>query len=242
MFADKWQGAPLRTLFDRVVSMPPTRPNSLSQAQYADLLAYILSAGGLRAGATALSPDRQALGQIVLGPVAPPTSVAATAAAPARAPAGPVRTAPPAEWKTYGGDLAITRYSPIDQIDASNFSTLQVAWRLNTDGFGPRPDSLFSATPLMVGGVLYTTAGTSRAVVALKADTGELLWMHREDEGTRGLNAPRNGAGRGLSYWSSADGADQRILYVTPGYRLVALDARTGIPPSPASAPTASSI
>ena len=58
----------------------------------------------------------------------------------------------------------------------------------------------------MVGGVLYTTAGTRRAVVALNAATGEMLWMHTEDEGARGQNAPRSGAGRGVAYWSSADG------------------------------------
>ena len=82
----------------------------------------------------------------------------------------------------------------------------------------------------MVGGVLYTTAGTRRAVVALNAATGELLWMHAEDEGVRGQNAPRSGAGRGVAYWSSADGSDQRIIYVTPGYRMIALNARTGVP------------
>jgi quinoprotein glucose dehydrogenase len=133
-----------------------------------------------------------------------------------------------AEWKTYGGDLASMRYSSLDQINKDNFSTLRVAWRLNTNAFGPRPDHLYSATPLMVGGVLYTTAGTRRDVVALNAATGELLWMHAEDEGIRGQNASRTGAGRGVSYWSSADGSDQRIIYVTPGYQMIALNARTG--------------
>jgi quinoprotein glucose dehydrogenase len=134
------------------------------------------------------------------------------------------------EWKTYGGDLASTRYSPLDQINKDNFSKLQIAWRLDTDLFGPRPDTLYSATPLVVGGVLYTTAGTRRAVVALNAATGELLWMHAEDEGARGSNAARSGAGRGVSYWASADGSDQRIVYVTPGYRMIALNAKTGVP------------
>lgn len=137
--------------------------------------------------------------------------------------------APGAEWPTYGGDLASTRYSPLDQINKDNFSTLEIAWRLKTDFLGPRPDTLYSATPLLINRVLYTTAGTRRAAVALNAATGEMLWMHTEDEGPRGQAAPRQGAGRGVSYWSSADGTDQRILYVTPGYRLIALDAKTGI-------------
>ena len=72
--------------------------------------------------------------------------------------------------------------------------------------------------------------GTRRAVVALNPATGEVLWHHVEDEGERGQSAPRQGAGRGLSYWSSADGSDQRIIYVTPGYRMIALNAKTGVP------------
>src|SRR6188768_49648 len=84
------------------------------------------------------------------------------------------------DWPTYGGTLASTRYSPLDQINASNFSTLEIAWRLKTDIFGPKPDFLFQATPLMVGGVVYSTAGARRAVVALDAGSGELLWAHTE--------------------------------------------------------------
>ena len=80
----------------------------------------------------------------------------------------------------------------------------------------------------MVNGVVYSTAGSRRAVVALDAATGELLWMHSEREGERGDNAPRNSSGRGLAYWS--DGREERILYVTPGYRLIALNAKTGVP------------
>ena len=80
----------------------------------------------------------------------------------------------------------------------------------------------------MVNGVLYSTAGTRRAVVALDAATGELLWMHSENEGERGEAAPRQLSGRGLAYWT--DGKEERILYVTPGYRLIALDAKTGVP------------
>jgi quinoprotein glucose dehydrogenase len=132
------------------------------------------------------------------------------------------------EWPTYGADLGNTHYSPLDQIDAANFSKLQVAWRLKTDNFGPRPETNLQSTPLMVRGVLYTTAGTRRAVVAANAATGEVLWMHSEDEGARGANAPRQLSGRGLAYWT--DGREERILYVTPGYRLIALSAKTGSP------------
>ena len=132
------------------------------------------------------------------------------------------------EWRTYGGDLGNTHYSALEQISASNFNKLQLAWRFKTDSLGPRPEYNFESTPLMVNGVVYTTAGTRRAVVALDAGTGELMWMHSEREGARGNNAPRQLSGRGLAYWT--DGKEERILYVTPGYRLIALDAKTGVP------------
>ena len=132
------------------------------------------------------------------------------------------------EWSTYGGDLGNTRYAPLDQISAANFNTLEVAWRFKTDNLGPRPEFNLQSTPLVVRGRLYSTGGTRRAVVALDAATGELLWVHSEDEGARGASAPRQLSGRGLAYWS--DGKEERILYVTPGYRLLALDAKTGNP------------
>src|SRR5262245_61414612 len=130
------------------------------------------------------------------------------------------------EWRTYGGDLGHTRYAPLDQINAANFSRLEVAWRFKTDNLGPRPETQLESTPLMVNGVLYSTGGTRRAVVALDAATGELLWTHAEREGPRGTAAPRQLSGRGLAYW--AQGNDERILYVTPGYQLVALNAKNG--------------
>jgi quinoprotein glucose dehydrogenase len=132
------------------------------------------------------------------------------------------------EWRSYGADLASTRYKPFDQINKDNFNNLEVAWRFKTDNLGPRPEFNFQSTPLMVGGWIYTTAGTRRAVVALDAATGEMKWMHSEDEGKRGEEAPRQLSGRGLAYWS--DGRSARIIYVTPGYRMKALDARTGAP------------
>src|SRR5581483_8563289 len=132
------------------------------------------------------------------------------------------------EWRTYGGDLGHTRYSPLDQINGANFNQLEVAWRFKTDNLGPRREYQLEATPLMANGVLYSTAGSRRAAIALDAATGELLWVHSEREGARGANAPRQLSGRGLAYWT--DGREERILYVTPGYRLIALNARTGAP------------
>ena len=131
------------------------------------------------------------------------------------------------EWPSYAADLAGTRYRPLDQINASNFNDLEIAWRIKTDNFGDRPEYKLEGTPLMVNGTLYATAGSRRAVIALDPATGELLWIHGEHEGARGGAAPRQLSGRGLAYWS--DGHDARILYVTPGFRLICLDAKTGV-------------
>ena len=130
------------------------------------------------------------------------------------------------EWRSYGGDTGNTRYSPLDQINAGNFNKLELAWHFRTESLGPRPEFNLEGTPLMANGIIYATAGTRRAVVALDAATGELLWVHGEPEGERGRNAPRQLSGRGLSYWT--DGREERVLYVTPGYRLIALNAKTG--------------
>ena len=177
---------------------------------------------------------------------------AARAAGAGRAPAGaaaaqtgrqgaPATTGPSTGWPTYGSNLASHRYSPADQITKDNFNRLGIAWRLKTDFLGPRPDTLYSATPLVVDRVLYTTAGMRRAAIALNAATGEMLWMHSEDEGrARAERAPKLAPAAALPT-GPANGADRRVIYVTPGYRLLALDAKTGTR-SRHSAKTAPSI
>lgn len=148
-------------------------------------------------------------------------------------PAAAQRGAVGGQWPTYGGDLGHTRYAPLDQITADNFAELEVAWRFKTDNLGPVAEFRFQSTPLVVDGVLYSTAGSRRAVIALDAATGELKWVYSMDEGPRGAAAPRQLSGRGLAYWpGDGEGAAARIVYVTPGYRLIALDVATGRPVS----------
>ena len=131
------------------------------------------------------------------------------------------------EWPDYSGDLRGSKYSPLDQINASNFNQLQVAWRFKTDNLGPRPEYKLEGTPVMVKGMLYTTGGTRRSVVSLDGRTGEVNWVHSMREGRRAAVSPRQLSGRGVSYWTDGKG-DERVIYVTTGYRLVALDAKTG--------------
>jgi len=112
------------------------------------------------------------------------------------------------EWPHYTADVRGNRYSPLDQINGANFNKLE-------------------GTPLMVKGVLYTTGGTRRSVIALDAKTGETIWTHSLREGKRAAVSPRQLSGRGVSYWTDGRG-DERIVYVTTGYRLVELNAKTG--------------
>ncbi|MBM3729171.1 MAG: c-type cytochrome, partial [Acidobacteria bacterium] len=201
-FTANWNRQPLLSLANRIrITMPPAAPRSLSTAEVTDLVSYLLRMNDVKPGGVALN--------LPLG--------------------GPaVRGGANTSWTTYGADLASTRYSPLDQINKDNFAQLRVAWRLKTNNLGPIPDRLYSATPLLVDGVMYTTAGSARSVVALNPGTGQMLWMYQLDEGERGQFAPRRGAGRGLSYWASVAGVDRRIIFVTPGYRMIALNAKTG--------------
>jgi quinoprotein glucose dehydrogenase len=133
------------------------------------------------------------------------------------------------DWPHYTADMRGTKYSPLDQINASNFNKLEVAWRFKTDSLGPRPEYKLEGTPLAINGVLYATGGTRRSVVALDGKTGEQIWQHSLREGLRAGLSPRQLSGRGLSYWTDGRG-DERILYVTTGYRLVELNAKNGAP------------
>ena len=133
------------------------------------------------------------------------------------------------EWPTYTADLYGSKYRPLGQINASNFAKLEIAWRFKTDNLGTRPEYKLEGTPLMVNGVIYATGGTRRDVVALDAKTGELNWVHSMREGLRAAISPRQLSGRGLAFWSDGKG-DDRVIYVTTGYRLVELDARDGRP------------
>jgi quinoprotein glucose dehydrogenase len=141
----------------------------------------------------------------------------------------PAAQRPPGEWRSYGAEEKSTRYSPLDQITRDNVKNLQVAWTWKFDNYGtPGEVVTTETTPLMVNGVLYFTAGARRTVVAADAATGQTLWVYRPNEGERFDRAPRK-VHRGVAYWSDGR-ADERIVYVTPGFNLVSLDAKTGQP------------
>src|SRR5471032_1196875 len=111
------------------------------------------------------------------------------------------------DWPMYFADPSGSRYSPQDQINASNFNKLEVAWHFKTDSLGSKPEFKLEGTPIEVNGTVYATAGSRRDVVALDARTGELKWVYSLNEGIRASNfAPRQLSGRGVSYWTDGNG------------------------------------
>src|SRR4051812_8388646 len=200
-FLKKWGALPQQVLelFTKG-SMPPTNPGGLSNSDYAGAVARTRRANGLPV-------EPSDLGSLASLPPAPKLQ----------------------EWLSNRADAASTSYSPLTQINRDNVSKLRIAWRWKSDNFGPTPEFYYRVTPLMADGVLYVTAGVRRTVVAIDATNGETLWIYRLDEGARGTSGPRRHSGRGVAFWrSTVAGEASRIYTISPGFQLIALDARTG--------------
>lgn len=143
---------------------------------------------------------------------------------------GPVIDA--GDWPHYARDLAATKYSPLDQIDADNIESLEIVWtwesadyRLTGEQEGAGVNPNFQATPIKIGARLYTSTNLGQAV-ALDPATGQEIW--RYDPYARGLRGTPSGrSNRGVAYWS--DGSTERIL-LGSGQYLISLDAATGEP------------
>jgi len=132
------------------------------------------------------------------------------------------------EWRYLGGDAGHTRSSQLNQINASNFDKLKVAWIFRGDNFGPGLEFTARSTPVYADGMLYTVIGQRRQVVAIDAASGETKWTFREPETSRYYRSPRTDFGKGVAY-AKVDG--RGIIYIsTPGFFLWALDAETGRP------------
>ena len=227
-FISKWKDQTMKALYSLTKNtMPKTNPNSLDDESYAALVAFMLNANGFPPGGTELVSGQDKLDHITMG-VPPALSRNSLAFTPTNF--DPTPPSIEAEWLQHRGDCASTNYSGLDQITRDNVSHLKVVWRWKTDNFGPGPEFYFKATPLMANGVLYTTAGLSRTVAAIDAQTGETLWTYRYDEKQRKTSVPRQNSGRGVAYWASPDRSKDRIVYITPGFQLIALDANTGKP------------
>ena len=134
------------------------------------------------------------------------------------------------EWRFYGGDGGHTQYTGLDQIDRDNVTELQVAWRWKAENSAAGPFFNFESTPIMIGGILYTTTGASE-VAAVDAETGQTMWLFTpppKASGDTERSLSPQGSGRGVAYWT--DGEQARIFHSVSDGRLVALDANTGEP------------
>jgi len=218
-FRERWDDLPLAEFFDLTMqTMPVTKPAGLSETGYTDVVAYILNRNAYAAGTAELVADADTLSAIAF--VEPQRS------APLALGAVTESTGLTVEWLHHRGDAGSMNYSALDLINRDNVGDLEVAWRWRSDNFGPVSWPNLETTPLMAGGVLYATAGIRRAVVAIDAESGETLWMYRIDEGERGDHAPRKGPGRGVAYRRDAE--QETVYVISPGYHLIALDAKTG--------------
>jgi quinoprotein glucose dehydrogenase len=128
------------------------------------------------------------------------------------------------QWQSYSAENGSTGYSSADLINRDNVKNLQVAWSWKFDNFGATNTEV---TPIMVNGILYFPLSPRRTIVAADAGTGETLWTWRPPQDERETRAARTYA-RGVGYWKEGD--EERIITITPGFRLVALDLKTGIP------------
>ncbi|MDG2090300.1 MAG: PQQ-binding-like beta-propeller repeat protein [Gammaproteobacteria bacterium] len=204
-----WVGRSAQELHDQLSrTMPAENPGGLNTQQYLDVTAFLLETARIDLPENATSAMFSSI------QIDPPSQI--------------MTSGETVNWTHLGGDEASTRYSPLEQINADNVESLEVAWMFDIGPFGPFPETDSVTTPLMVDGILYATAGATRNIVALDPSTGQLLWMWRPQEGERFTVAPRKGSGKGLSYYNNA--GQETIFTVTPGYYLVALNARTGLP------------
>jgi len=205
-----WLGRPASELHQRIRgTMPADSPGSLTDAQYLEATAQVLSLAGMN------TPEGE-------------VTTATLARIPVTPREGTAVKTPEVPWTDINGNLASQRFTALDQIRPDNFSKLKVAWSWSTAPFGPSPEFRNVSSPLMVDGTLYVTVGATRDVAAIDARTGQLLWLWRSREGERFDKAPRKNSGRGLAYWRGDKGG--RIITVTPGYYMVALNPATGEP------------
>lgn len=207
----EWSGQSAARLFDVTrQTMPGETPGSLSEAEYLAVVAYMLDLAGVPRPAGTLQ-------------------TAALAGIAIEVPTGEQDVLPDVSWEHYGGSLYASRYAPLDDINAGNVGTLEIAWRWSAANFGPVPEIRNVSMPIMRDGKIFMGAGATRNIVAIDAETGQTLWMWRPDEGERYAQAARKDSGKGVSYYQGADGR-RRVIAVTPGYYLVSLNADTGLP------------
>src|SRR5215475_8156880 len=137
------------------------------------------------------------------------------------------------EWRHYGGDGGSTKYSPLDQINKENAGKLKIAWTWDSPDLPLQKENRMlssfanEATPLMIGGRLYTSTSLSQ-VAAIDAATGQTIWTFDPEAYKAGRPANLGFVHRGVTYWT--DGKQERVYVATADAYLLAIDAKTGKP------------
>jgi PQQ-dependent dehydrogenase (methanol/ethanol family) len=129
------------------------------------------------------------------------------------------RAQDPKQWVMQQGDNANTRYSKLNQINATNAGKLQVAWTFSTGVLRGHEGG-----PLVVGDVMYVHAPFPNTVYALDLNNdGKILWQYepRQDPNVIPIMCCDT-VNRGVAY------ADGKIFLHQADTTLVALDAKTG--------------
>ena len=119
-------------------------------------------------------------------------------------------------WPTYNGDYSGRRFSPLSRINASNVTTMTLAWeyRINA-GPAEGDNASIKSTPLEVKGVLYFTVPDH--AWAVDARTGRQLW-HYKWETQGGIHIGNRGFGM-YGDW---------LYFETPDNYLICLNAKDG--------------
>jgi alcohol dehydrogenase (cytochrome c) len=220
-------------------SMPPAAANSLGEAAYLAITAYILERNGATAGAQALAANNNVtIGRIATGQPAGGDGKAGKAKAPAVAADAKAKAAPPAQakgitkagevrnyvpvtdamlrnppasdWLMIRGNLSAHNYSELNQINTANVKNLQLVWSWSMNNGGTNQPA-----PIVHNGVMYLN-NTGNILQALDARTGDLIW-----ENNYGTNATA-AAMRGIAIYQD------KIILATSDAHLRAFDARTG--------------
>lgn len=142
----------------------------------------------------------------------------------------PLGAVPTSDWISVGNDRGRMRYSPLGQINRANVQRLERAWTYST-GELARGGRIIECTPIVIEGVLYATTAYLK-VIALEADTGDLIWEFDPfEQGPASGRLASGGVNRGCAYWSDGQpNGERRILHGTADGRLFSLDARSGEP------------
>jgi alcohol dehydrogenase (cytochrome c) len=121
-----------------------------------------------------------------------------------------------ASWPTYDGNLSGNRFSPLDQIQASNVNRLAPKWMFMLPGVR----RALQGTPIVVDGVMYVTSVNE--AYALDARSGREIWHYSRPRSQHLAGDAAGGINRGVAVLGD------RVFMVTDNAHLLALHRTTG--------------